>query len=163
MIDTRSQKVLWAKEVLRHLSTRTQDEQIDAVTGPLESIRHGLQALLSVLPIYAEAALHSAKLLADVLTTVRCIVESGDLKDDEELQIIEMGLPTYAQERYEPMSQRIQLRGPAMIRREISQGLDGWDSSATILWCPAVSACHWHMSILMVAFKDVLAFVEGAE
>ncbi|CAE6972757.1 unnamed protein product [Symbiodinium sp. CCMP2592] len=162
MIDTRPEKVLWAKEVLRHLSTRTLDEQIDAVTGPLESIRHGLQALLSVLPTYAEGALCSAKLF-DVLTTVRCTVESGGLKGDEELQTIEMGLPTYPQERYEPMSQRIQLRGPAMIRRDISQGLDAWDSCATILWCPAVSACHWHMSILMTASKDVLAFVESVQ
>lgn len=160
MIDTRPEKVLWATEILRHLSTRTQDEQFDLVTGPLESIRHGVQALLSVLPIYAEGGLDSAKVLADVLTTVRCCVESGGLKGGEELQIIEMGLPTYPNERYEPMAQRIQLRGPAMIRREITQALDAWDSTATILWCPAVSACHWHMSVLMTAFKDVVAFVE---
>lgn len=147
----------WAKEVLRHLEAYPLDTRRDLVVGSLESIRHGLEHLLSVLPLYSEAAVSSASVLAAVLTTVRFRVEDDDAK---ELELIPMGLPSYPHERYEPMISRIELRGPIMIRREISQALKAWDECSTIIWCPAVSTCHWHMSLLMVAMKDALAISE---
>ena len=145
----------WAKEVLRHLGPNPPAVQRDLVVGYLESIRHGLEHLLSVLPLYSEAAINSATVLAAVLTTVRDRVEDDAV--DKELVVIPMSLPMYADERYETMVTRIELRGARMIHREISQALKAWDECSPIIWCPAVSTCHWHMSVLMIAMKDALA------
>ena len=144
----------WAKEVLRHLKAHPPDVQRDLVVGPLESIRHGLQHLLSVLPLYSEAAISSATVLAAVLTTVRFRIEDDAV--DKELEVIPMGLPKYPEERYQTMVRRIELRDPAMIHREISQALKAWDECSTIIWCSSLSTCHWHMSVLLIAMKDAL-------
>ena len=138
----------WAREVLRHLETYPADVQRDFVVGALESIRHGMQHLLSVLPLYSEAAISSASLLAAVLTTVRFRVEEG------------AGEPSYPEERYETMVGRIELRDPRMIKRELTQALDAWDECSTIIWCPAISTCHWHMSLLITAMKDAVAIAD---
>lgn len=150
----------WAREVLRHLETYPADVQRDFVVGALESIRHGMQHLLSVLPLYSEAAISSASLLAAVLTTVRFRVEEGAGNDATELELIRMGLPSYPEERYETMVGRIELRDPRMIKRELTQALDAWDECSTIIWCPAISTCHWHMSLLITAMKDAVAIAD---
>ena len=59
--------------------------------GPLESIRHGLQHLLSVLALYSEPAFWAATVLAAVLTIVRFRIEDDAV--DTELEVIPAGLP----------------------------------------------------------------------
>ena len=157
----------WARAMLGRLGQLPQPQRHALVTGPLERMRLGVMALMSVLPTYSNQAIASAQILGNVLMTVQSINErvwdtdSGLRLSTMRLDILHVEVPAYPAEIYEPMVTRILRRGPRAMKRKLKQMILAWLESMDFLFFRDTHGSDGHLMAILAALSDAIAIIKA--
>ena len=148
----------WARGILAKLDSWCFMDQMQLIQGPFESVRNGMLALLSVSPAYAGQAKEAAKLLGDVLTTVRHAFNSTwSTTTSGPVLLVPLPVTDYGVDTRLSMSDRITKRGPAFVLGVLQHSLDALGRSICILNLDGVADSGQVLHTIESASEDAIA------